>query len=531
MSSQTRLLAVCFSLGFMLAAQGCSEDPAPAQGFTPNSPITTPGPIDGAGNGPGVVTPGPVNGPVNGPITTPGPMTPGVDMGPGPVGPTPGVGDTFCQVKDMVRNNCHNCHGAEKAFGAPMSLVTHADLIANSPVDGRPNYMVMLDRVQDMARPMPPTPNPMLNAEQVGVLQAWVDAGTPDSTTCGATTDPGPVTNDPSCIDCGSYTCDPSKGKPVQILAHGQPTAGDTSPYDASSIGLDGSPDLYQCFYFKAPWADGEQGLGYKPVIDNKRVLHHWLLYASDQAPQGLADGGMTGRCQAQGDPNRVLLAGWAPGTPGINLPDGVGQQLPSGSRAYVTLEIHYYNTEPGQPAMDRSGVEICVANEPQANVATQHWLGTEKISVPAGGMKVAGDTCTPRLTAGQTSTIISVTPHMHKIGAHSKLEVIRQGGQVETILDKAFQFDNQTTYMLDTPFVINAGDQLRATCTYMNTTSGTVGYGEGSDEEMCYLFTTAYPAGSLHNGKNGCALGLCIPGGITRCIDNENILDAAGAL
>lgn len=445
----------------------------------------------------------------------------------------PAAGDSFCRVQEILRTSCSNCHGAERAFGAPMSLVTHADLLAKSPIDGRPNYQVMLDRVQNTTRPMPPSPNPMLSAEQVGVLQAWVAAGTPDSASCGSS-QPGPAAGDPSSIDVGSYSCDPSVGKPLQILAHGKPTAGDTSPYDASQIGVGGSPDYYQCFYFKAPWAEGDQSIGYKPVIDNTKVLHHWLLYASDQAPAALTDGGMQGHCQAQGDPNRVLLAGWAPGTPGINLPSGVGQELPAGARGYVTLEVHYYNTAPGQPAMDRSGVELCLANKPQPHVATQHWLGTEKITVPAGGTTSTGDTCTPRLTAGQTSTIISVTPHMHKIGVHSKLEVLRKGGMVETVLDKPFDFNNQTTYMLPTPVVINPGDQLRATCQYHNPKTSTVAYGEGSDEEMCYLFTTAYPAGSLHNGKDGCALGflgLCVPGGITRCIDNESPIDAAGAL
>jgi hypothetical protein len=48
----------------------------------------------------------------------------------------------------------------------------------------------------------------------------------------------------------------------------------------------------------------------------------------------------------------------------------------------------------------------------------------------------------------------------------------------------------------------------------------------------MCYTFTLAYPAGSLHDGQNGCLPGIgCVPGGIRRCIDNENILTAIGGL
>lgn len=55
--------------------------------------------------------------------------------------------------------------------------------------------------------------------------------------------------------------------------------------------------------------------------------------------------------------------------------------------------------------------------------------------------------------------------------------------------------------------------------------------WGEGSEEEMCYLFTSVYPADALRNGRNGCVAGLCFPAGVNRCIDNENILDGIGGL
>lgn len=415
-----------------------------------------------------------------------------------------------------------------------MPLTSHADLMAMSPVSGRVNYEVALERIQDSMRPMPPAPNPHLDATQVAAFQEWVDQGMQEDPSCEAASATGGLSagGDPNCIDCGDYVCD--EGKPLQLLAHGAPMSGDETPYDASQVGgaLSGNdPNYYECFYFEAPWTENQQSIGFKPIIDNSRVLHHWLLYASDNAPTDIVDGGMRGECQLQADPNRVLLAGWAPGTPGQNLPDGVGQKLPLGPRSYITLEIHYYNTMPGEPAPDRSGVELCVVDEPQEFEATQHWLGTEKINVAAGARGETSDTCTPNLVGDETSTILTITPHMHKIGAHSKIEVMRANGDTEVILDEPFDFDNQTSHSLPEPVVIRAGDRLKTTCTFQNSTSGTVAWGEGSDEEMCYMFTTAYPAGSLHNGKSGCYGPFCGPGGKTRCIDNEALLDIAGGL
>ena len=334
-----------------------------------------------------------------------------------------------------------------------------------------------------------------------------------------------------SCIDCGDYVCD---GTPLRFLAHGQASAEDETPFDAAQVGGAlslGDPNYYQCFYFEAPWDKGAQATGFKPIIDNSRVLHHWLLYASAEAPIDIVANGMRGECQLQSDPNRTLLAGWAPGTPGQNMPDHVGQELPQGGRTFVTLEIHYYNTQPGMPAMDRSGAEICLSNEQRPDTATQHWLGTEKIAVPPGETATTTELCTPGLAPGQTSTLLRLTPHMHLTGVHTKLELLRVDGSIEVLHDKPFAFENQTTYFLDPPVVVNAGDRLRTSCTYRNEGSTPVNYGEGSEEEMCYLYTTAYPAGSLHNGLNGCFGPFCVPGGTRRCIDTESIGDALGGL
>ena len=74
-------------------------------------------------------------------------------------------------------------------------------------------------------------------------------------------------------------------------------------------------------------------------------------------------------------------------------------------------------------------------------------------------------------------------------------------------------------------------GDRLRTTCAYQTDGDLPLAWGEGSQEEMCYLYTNVYPAAALRNGRNGCTVGLCLPGGVNRCIDNENILDGIGGL
>lgn len=199
-------------------------------------------------------------------------------------------------------------------------------------------------------------------------------------------------------LDAGPppYACDESRA--YRFRAHGQPTAGDNSAFDVvASGGVDADdPDLYQCFYFRAPWDEGAQAMGFAPLLDNEKIVAGWTLFGSDSAPDGLADGGMQADCQLQGDPNRVVLARGAPGIGSRVMPSDVGLQLPAGEPALLTLEIHYHVARPDEPALDRTGVELCVTETPREHEAAPHWLGTENINIPYDSSWTASDTCTP---------------------------------------------------------------------------------------------------------------------------------------
>jgi hypothetical protein len=83
------------------------------------------------------------------------------------------------------------------------------------------------------------------------------------------------------------------------------------------------------------------------------------------------------------------------------------------------------------------------------------------------------------------------------------KTTIQRKGGGTEVLIDKPFDFNTQISY--PTPAVINPGDTLTTTCTFATPTA----FGEGTNNEMCFNFVTAYPAGQLVNAlsfnKNDC--------------------------
>jgi hypothetical protein len=370
-----------------------------------------------------------------------------------------------CDVKAIIETNCATCHGATPTFGAPMPLVSATHFRAKAQTTNATVGQQTLVRLDDNHRPMPPPPNERLSSADHDVLKRWIESGAPDGT-C------GPATSGAGGAGMG--------GMP-------EPLPADVTCYDltarASAAGAKYSvpttPDLYQCFQYSPPWgAKKVQVVSAKPLIDNAQVLHHWNLYNSPDAVTDGTNGGCSGA-----HPNAALIAGWAPGGQDLVLPPDVGLRTEPGG---FSLEMHY-NNQLGAGQMDASGVRVCVTEKMRPKEAAVHWLGTQSLN-----KLTATGTCTPSPFIQEPVTIISSSPHMHLQGRHMKTVINRKDGRSEVLIDKPFDFNTQIAY--PTPAVINPGDTLSTTCTFATPTP----FGQGTNEEMCYNFVMAYPAGGL---------------------------------
>jgi hypothetical protein len=420
------------------------------------------------------------------------------------------VGDELpCAVSRILERSCRSCHGATPQHGAPMSLVTLEDLngFAKSQPD-RPVRELVLERVQDRAQPMPPDPTQRLGDSAIAALREWVGSGGQPGEACEAS--PAAEGGDDSPPGA------PTSGRPgadgetcYELRAHGQPVRGDTSSYTVPA------GEHYTGFFFRAPWSTPVQGLRVRHLSEDSRFVHHWLLYAdtADLADSEIDEcslAGVSGLFCGEG-PTRTLITGWAPGQLELQLPADVGLELPAPGTALV-LEMHYYN--PGDPAGDRSGMEVCVTDRFRPHAASVTWLGSRAISVPPHGTSTASGTCNPGragLSEADPIHIMWSWPHMHKSGRHMSSIVHRTSGEQEVLHDADFSFSHQVTH--DTPMLLRSGDSITTTCTYENTTDQPVGFGLGSDKEMCYNFVYAWPAHALdHPGADaGESLSSCL--------------------
>lgn len=382
---------------------------------------------------------------------------------------TPVAGDSsWCKALGVLRTSCQGCHGAELAYGAPMSLVTHADTAALSVFDGTtPIYQRVGARIHDATSPMPPVNQPPLTAEQTALLDAWIAEGAPagDDPQClGADIEPPPEEMTPTAFewpaDCEEryeFRASDGNGGPHVVRAN---------------------TETHPAFDFNIPWSGDVQAVAIRPITENKRVLHHWILYQGEN-----------------------FLTGWSPGKEGHAPPANVGIYMPSSGT--LKLDVHYYNLGNNQDEPDQSGVEICITRTPR-----QYTSATFPFAAPAtaaaGQRTVNENICTVNTTDGPVYLMAS-SPHMHQLGVAAKLEVLRADGSVEVVHDMPFSFEDQVTVPLTPEIELRNGDRVRTTCVYENDTATTVGFGTGSDDEMCFNFASYYPmCGMTCTGGDG---------------------------
>jgi hypothetical protein len=365
-----------------------------------------------------------------------------------------------CNVRNILQQRCHDCHGATPNFTATFSLTNAAQVRERGA-------QILLRTTPGAEKPMPQPPFPALTADERTVLHDYINSGAPVSNCDGGM----PIASGGS---AGAGGSPPNPNNDPDVTCYNI-TARKSAANDKYTVPT--TPDLYHCFNYAPPWGTKEvQMVSARPIIDNSQVLHHWLLYNGEAAPQD----GTSSDCSGVHS-NFALVNGWAPGGEPFVAPPDVGVELLSGS---FVLELHY-NNQVGEGQQDASGVEICVTDKLRPNTAAMHWLGTEALNKTE-----ATGTCRPTNTGDVT--ILSSSPHMHLQGRHMKTVINRASGGTEVLIDKPFDFNTQISY--DTPAVIKPGDTLTTTCTFAKPTP----FGQGTNQEMCYNFVMAYPAGGL---------------------------------
>lgn len=382
-----------------------------------------------------------------------------------------------CDVDAVLEKSCRNCHGAKPSFGAPMPLVTHADLVAAAKSDpGQKVYEQVMARVHDTSRPMPPPPNAALSASELALLDSWISAGAPAATeVCGggAGSTAGGTNGGTSSTGVKPLSCTPDQ--------HIRPTSSFAVPLPNGT-----NVDTYACYGFDVDVTDKRHVIALAPRIDNTRVVHHLLLFQADQAVSGTP-----ASCAQGANTNWRLITGWAPGGDNMELPIEAGFPEEKGTTHWV-MQVHYNNAQAVQDATDASGFDMCTTDQLRPNDADIMATGSLRINIPARSTyeTTCEYTWPSRLPAIH---VFGASPHMHRLGRASYVKHLR-GGKESSILDVPnFDFANGGG---GSPVnqEVAPGDVLRTMCRWQNTGDSAVTFGEGTADEMCFDFQMYYP-------------------------------------
>lgn len=184
-----------------------------------------------------------------------------------------------------------------------------------------------------------------------------------------------------------------------------------------------------------------------------------------------------------------VMLYASGVGTAPLDFPEGVGIRVRAGQQ--IHLNLHLYNTS-DEVLTGESAILVKQSSTPPAILAENVFAGSFQINIPPMTTRTVTGGC----TATRDYTLFALWPHMHQVATHQKVELVR-GGTPTVLHDEPFNFAEQDYYLQEPAVQVQQGDQIRVTCTYVNTTNRTITFGDSSDQEMCFSGLYRYPAGN----------------------------------
>jgi hypothetical protein len=277
-----------------------------------------------------------------------------------------------------------------------------------------------------------------------------------------------------------------------------KPAAGQIQLISPIVRGIAAGADATMCTYFprsaSLPTAlDVTHAVGYQSQIG----AHHAILYQARQARP--VD---THPCTEDDMVNSIpvaINAGAEGGDAAFEIPAGLAFRLEAEAQFFV--QTHWVNASDaaidGQAAFTLTAQPVSTAVQP----ASLFSFVDTQISIPAGGPGHEGTTCTFQ----RDISFVTMGGHAHEHGTAVRLFHKPAGQAEQTIYDHAWS--PPLTFAMpvlkygpQAPFVVHAGDSLRADCEYMNTTANELQF----PSEMCGGFGFYFPGSAQLNCTDG---------------------------
>ncbi len=382
------------------------------------------------------------------------------------------------QIAPILYQNCTTCHRPGEA--APFTLLSYQDAVRKGKTIAKATASHLMPPWKAEPASYPYRDERRLTADQIALIQAWVDQGM--------------VQGEPS-----------EKIEPPQFASGwqlGEPDLVVEMPA-AFHVPADG-PDIYR----NIPVALGLKEDKWVTAIDMKpsarAVVHHVLYFADpsghvhERPPQGDQPGFSGMRAGGA----TIPLGGWAVGAQPHFFPEGLALHLPQGSD--LVVQYHFHPT--GKPEAEKSLVGFYFAKLPPTRTLTRiqmppHYSLFSGLDIPAGDKDfVIRDTYTlPVAVDG-----VGVSAHAHYLAKQLKMTATLPDGVVKTLLwIKDWDFAWQDKYFFKDYVPLPAGTRLDAEIHWDNSADNPrnpasppvrVTWGEETKDEMGSVSLIAVP-------------------------------------
>jgi hypothetical protein len=234
---------------------------------------------------------------------------------------------------------------------------------------------------------------------------------------------------------------------------------------------LKAGQETYKCQNFDNPFGNKDTAVQ-QMSTDMSPGSHHLHVYhMTTSSSRTLED------CTIQ-DFHPLLFASGAPHN-SATYPPGMAAKLLGTSG--VRIQVHYLNVS------DKDLMVKAVLKLTPTDIASvKQWVSSLyfnqlSLKVPPGSGQTVSTTCAIPKTFGPIG-LIGGGSHMHKRGVH--FTAMTSTGVMLADVDT---WDEPPPITYDPPIMLNPGDKITWTCTYDNTTTKTLTFGESAeDNEMC---------------------------------------------
>ncbi len=283
-----------------------------------------------------------------------------------------------------------------------------------------------------------------------------------------------------------------------------------TMPTEYTPVPFSSPYDDQRCILVDWPLTTTMYVKGMEVIPGNERIVHHVAVLTVDpenvdkfEALDAAEDGPGWSCYSGIGENIDGGLGGWTPGMRAVELPAHMGREMRPGSK--ILLHMHY-NLLFANSGPDQTSLRFKLDDAPggfafTTPVARPEWLGG-KMPIKAGDPhKTYSFEWEPTMLIGPFGSIrfYNANIHMHQLGKSARLEIRRQDGTTDCLLDiPRWNFLWENEFWFEEVQEIRKGDKLYVECVFDNSAenqpvvNGTqlepqdINWGGNAPNEMC---------------------------------------------